>query len=174
MPAWFLGGLEASLGAGIIAGALCIGALEKTLRLVSSVVLGLVLVGAATACLPHAPGILPPMGMMFLVGLGAAWMNIPIGTRVSVAVPDEFRSRVNSIIAFIFDTSAPVGVAAGGVLVGTLGVSVTMSGIGLLMLLAVPALFWIPGLPEFFRRSPAELTDYFVKEHPHAFENRRR
>ena len=169
MPAWFLGGLESSLGVGIVVGALGIGVLEKAPRLVSSVVLGLLLVGGATAFLPHAPGIVAPMAMMFLVGLGAAWTNIPIGTRVAVAVPDHFRSRVNSIIAFIFDASAPVGVAAGGALVGAFGVRATMTCIGIVMLLAVPALFRIPGFIEFFRRSPAQLTNHFLKAYPQVF-----
>ena len=109
------------------------------------------------------------MSMMFLIGLGAAWTNIPIGTRVSVAVPDHFRSRVNSIFAFIFDASAPVGVAAGGALVGAFGVAATMTWIGIVMLLAVPALFRIPGFTEFFRRSPAQLTDHFLKAYPQVF-----
>jgi MFS family permease len=174
MPAWFLGGLESSLGVGIIVGALGIGALEKVPRLVSSVVIGLIFVGAATALLPHVPGVIAPMMMMFLVGLGAAWTNIPIGTRVSVAVPDHFRSRVNSIIAFIFDASAPIGVIAGGLLVGALGVTTTMTSVGLVMLFAVPALFRIRGFAEFFRRSPAELTDYFLRTYPHAFERSER
>jgi MFS transporter, DHA3 family, macrolide efflux protein len=169
MPAWFLGGLESSLGAGIIVGALGIGVLEKTSGLLSSVVIGLLLVGGGTAFLAHVPGIVGPMVMMFLIGLGAAWTNIPIGTRVSVAVPDHFRSRVNSIFAFIFDASAPIGVAAGGALVGSFGVAVTMTWMGIVMLIAVPALYRIPGFAEFFRRSPTELTNHFLKAYPRVF-----
>ena len=169
MPAWFLGGLESSLGVGIIVGALGIGVLEKTPRLLSSVVVGLLLLGAGTALLSHVPGIVGPMVMMFLIGLGAAWTNIPIGTRVSVAVPDHFRSRVNSIFAFIFDASAPIGVAAGGALVARFGVSSTMTCMGILMLIAVPALFRMPGFTEFFRASPSELTNHFLKAYPHVF-----
>jgi MFS transporter, DHA3 family, macrolide efflux protein len=169
MPAWFLGGLESSLGGGIIVGALGIGILEKTPRLLSSVVVGLLLLGAGTAFLSHVPGIVAPMALMFLIGLGAAWTNIPIGTRVSVAVPDHFRSRVNSIFAFIFDASAPIGVAAGGALVAWFGVTVTMSWLGILMLIAVPVLFLMPGFTEFFRASPSELTDHFLKAYPHVF-----
>jgi predicted MFS family arabinose efflux permease len=169
MPAWFLGGLESSLGVGIIVGALGIGVLEKTPRLVSSVVVGLLLLGAGTAFLSHVPGIVGPMAMMFLIGLGAAWTNIPIGTRVSVAVPDHFRSRVNSIFAFIFDASAPIGVAAGGALVARFGVSSTMTWIGILMLIAVPALYRLPGFTQFFRASPSDLTNHFLKAYPHVF-----
>ena len=172
MPAWFLGGLESSLGVGIIVGALGIGVLEKKPRLVSSVVFGLLLLGTGTAFLSHVPGIAGPMAMMFLIGLGAAWTNIPIGTRISVAVPDHFRSRVNSIFAFIFDASAPIGVAAGGALVAGFGVVSTMTWMGILMLIAVPALFRLPGFPEFFRASPSELTNHFLKAYPHVFGRR--
>ena len=172
MPAWFLGGLESSLGVGIIVGALGIGVLEKTPRLVSSVVIGLLLLGAGTAFLSHIPGIVGPMAMMFLIGLGAAWTNIPIGTRVSVAVPDHFRSRVNSIFAFIFDASAPIGVAAGGALVAWFGVAPTMTWMGILMLIAVPVLFRMPGFTGFFRASPSELTNHFLNAYPQVFGRR--
>jgi DHA3 family macrolide efflux protein-like MFS transporter len=170
MPAWFLGGLESSLGLGIIAGAIGIAAVEKIPHLVSSVVLGLMLIGGSMTFLPHVPGIVAPMIAMFLLGVGAAWTNIPIGTRVSIAVPDRFRSRLNSIIAFIFDACAPIGVTAGGVLIGAFGVTRTMTGAGIAVLLILPALYRIPGFVDFFRRAPEDLTDYFLKAYPRAFE----
>jgi hypothetical protein len=171
MPAWFLGGLESSLGLGIVVGAVGIGALEKIPRLVSSVVVGLVLLGGAIALLPHVPGVVPPMLLMFAMGLGVAWTEIPIGARISVAVPDHFRSRVTSIFAFVFNGMAPLGIAVGGALVAVLGVTQTMTGLGAAVLLAVPVLFAVPGLVAFFRRSPPELADYFREAHPKAFLN---
>jgi Major Facilitator Superfamily len=173
MPAWFLGGLESSLGLGIIVGAVGITAIEKIPHLISSVVLGLMLIGGSMTFLPHVPGIVAPMIAMFLLGVGAAWTNIPIGTRVSIAVPDQFRSRLNSIIAFIFDACAPIGVTAGGVLIVAFGVTRTMTGAGIAVLLILPALYRIPGFVDFFRRSPAELTNYFLRAYPRAFELRR-
>ena len=171
MPAWFLGGLESSLGLGIVVGAVGIGALEKIPRLVSSVVVGLVFLGGAIALLPHVPGVVPPMLLMFAMGLGVAWTEIPIGARISVAVPDHFRSRVTSIFAFVFDGMAPLGIAVGGTLVAVLGVTQTMTGLGAAVLLALPVLFAVPGLVAFFRRSPPELADYFREAHPKAFQN---
>jgi hypothetical protein len=110
---------------------------------------------------------------MFCVGIGAAWTNIPISTRVSVAVPDHFRSRVNSIISFLFDGTAPIGVAAAGVLIATIGVTASMTGLGAMVLLLVPVLLLIPGFTEFFRRSPSELTDHFLETYPRAFDEKR-
>ncbi len=169
LPAWFLGALESSMGAGIVLGAVAVGALEQRLRRVSSVVLGLLLLGGGIALLPHLPGVIPPLGAMFCVGVGAAWTNIPISTRVSVAVPDHFRSPVNSIISFLFDGSAPIGVAAAGVLVATIGVTASMTSLGAVVLLLVPVLFLIPGFTDFFRRSPSELTGHFLTAYPGAF-----
>lgn len=169
LPAWFLGALESSMGAGIVLGAVAVGALEQRLRRVSSVVIGLLLLGGGIAFLPHLPGVIPPLGAMFCVGVGAAWTNIPISTRVSVAVPDHFRSRVNSIISFLFDGTAPIGVAAAGVFVATIGVTASMTSLGALVLLLVPVLFLIPGFTDFFRRSPSELTGHFLTAYPGAF-----
>jgi len=169
MPAWFLGGLESSMGAGIVLGAVAVGALEQWLKKVSSVVIGLLLLGGGIALLPHAPGVIAPMGAMFCVGIGAAWTNIPISTRVSVAVPDNFRSRVNSIISFLADGTSPIGVAAAGVLVATIGVTASMTSLGALVLLLVPVLFLIHGFADFFRRTPADLVGYFLTTYPEAF-----
>jgi MFS transporter, DHA3 family, macrolide efflux protein len=169
MPAWFFGGLEASLGAGIIAGALLIGRVERAAHIIPSVALGLILLGSGTILLPHLPGIVAPMASMFVVGLGAGCTNIPIGMRMSVAIPNQFRSRINSIIAFIFDASAPVGLALGGLLVPTLGVTWTMTALGLAILLAIPVLFQVKEFAEFFRRRPDDLSDHFLKTHPDVF-----
>jgi DHA3 family macrolide efflux protein-like MFS transporter len=170
MPAWFLGGLESSLGLGIVVGAVSIGTLEKIPRLISSVIVGLVFLGGAIALLPYAPGVIWPMLTMFAMGLGVAWTEIPIGARISVAVPDHFRSRVTSIFAFVFDGMAPLGIAVGGLLAAVLTVTEAMTGLGLAVLVALPMLLAVPGLVSFFRQSPSELADSFLAAHPEAFE----
>lgn len=170
MPAWFLGGLESCLGSGIIFGAVTVGALERTPSWAPSVIIGLILVGGSTAVLAHVPGVMAPMAIMFLLGVGAAWTNIPIGTRVSVALPDHFRSRVNAIIAFLFDGTGPIGVTAGGMFVAAFGVAPTITALGVVVLLLAPGLYWIRGFGEFFRSQPSQLTDHFVRIYPHAFD----
>jgi MFS transporter, DHA3 family, macrolide efflux protein len=171
MPAWFLGGLEASMGLGVLVGAVSIGLIERILRLVSSVIIGLVLIGLGIALLPYLPGVVSPMMVMFVIGLGAAWTNIPISTRISVAVPDAFRSRVNSIVAFLFDGTAPVGLAIAGALIPVAGVGAVMTWFGTIVLISVPIFYTLPGFADFFRRPPEELTDHFLKAHPGAFAN---
>ncbi len=166
MPAWFLGGLESCLGAGIICGAVTVGALERMPSWAPSVIIGLILVGGSTAVLAHVPGVMAPMAIMFLLGVGAAWTNIPIGTRVSVALPDHFRSRVNAIIAFLFDGTGPIGVTAGGMLVAAFGVAPTITGLGVVVLLLAPGLYWIRGFGEFFRSQPSQLTGLFRQNLP--------
>ena len=52
------------------------------------------------------------------------------------------------------------------------GVSNTMTWMGILMLVAVPALFRMPGFREFFRASPSQLTNHFLKAYPHVFGRR--
>jgi len=170
MPAWFLGGLESCLGTGIIIGAVTVGTLERMRSWAPSVILGLILVGGSMAMLPHVPGVVAPMGVMFLFGVGAAWTNIPIGTRVSVALPDHFRSRVNAIIAFLFESAGPIGVTAGGVLVAAFGVAPTITALGVVVLLLAPGLYWVGGFVEFFRRQPSQLTDHFARTYPEAFD----
>ena len=170
MPAWFLGGLESSIGVGMILGALGLGMMERIPRLANSLVLiGLIFVGSAITFLAHLPGVILPLTATFFFGAGAAWTNIPISTRMSIALPDHFRSRVNSIIWVFSDGITPFGIAAGGLLASSLGVKTTMTCIGITALLSVPVLFWIPGFVSFFRRPSNELEGHFLKACPEVF-----
>lgn len=117
------------------------------------------------AILAHVPGAVLPMFIMLVVGIGIAWTNIPLGTRISVAVPDHFRSRVNSIFSVVTDGVTPLGVAAGGIWVSAFGVTHTMTFLGLMGLVVLPLLVWIPGFMEFFRRPAEKLGDYFSEKY---------
>ena len=156
-------------GSRIIVGALGIGVLEKTLRLLSSVVVGLLLLGTGTAFLSHSTRIVGPMAMMFLIGLGAAWTNIPIGTRVSVAVPDYFLLACKLHFRVHFRRVSADRITAGGALVAWFGVAVIMTWMGILMLIAVPALVRMPGFTSCSEASPSELTDHFLNAYPRVF-----
>ncbi len=169
MPAWFLGALESSIGGGIIVGAVGLGSVERALPIGSVVVVGLVGLGAATALLPHMPGIALPVLAAFALGLSAAWINIPVGMRVTLAVPDHFRSRVSSIFALMFDASAPVGIGLGGALVAGFGVDAAMTSLGVAVLVVTPLLLLIPGFSAFFRSAPDKLSRHFEEVYPQAF-----
>lgn len=170
MPAWFLGGLEAAVGLGIILGAMGIGRLEQHLPRVPPILAGLLLLGGGTVLLPYAPGTTLPMLVMLFGGMGAAWTQIPIGVRISLATPDHFRARISSIFAFIFAISAPLGIGLAGVLLALLGTTFTLTFLGGLVLLLVPAVLRIPEFREFFSRSPTLMDGYFVETNPRAFE----
>ena len=120
MPAWFLGGLEAAVGLGIILGAVGLGSFERRAR-VPAVIAGLLLLGGGTVLLPYAPGTVLPMLVMLVGGIGASWTQIPIGVRISLATPDHFRARVSSMFAFAFAISAPLGMGLAGVLLPASG-----------------------------------------------------
>jgi DHA3 family macrolide efflux protein-like MFS transporter len=169
MPAWFLGGLESSMGLGIILGAVTTPVLDK--RKIPLVIIGLCLLGSVFALLSYLPGILFPMLMMGLLGIGAAWTNIPISTRMSVAMPDHYRSRFNSIVMFLINGTAPLGIAVGGMICTMFGVTRSMSSLGLAVLLMIPILYWIPGLASLFRHSPKKLSGYFLAKYPDAFKD---
>ncbi len=170
MPAWFLGGLEAAVGLGIILGAMAIGLMERRLPHVPPILIGLLLLGGGTAALPYAPGTTLPLLVMLLGGIGAAWTQIPIGVRISLATPDHFRARISSIFAFIFAISAPIGIGLAGILLTLLGTTFTLTMLGGLGLLLVPAVLRVRDFREFFGRSATLMDGYFVEMNPRAFE----
>ena len=114
-------------------------------------------------------GVAWPIVAEMVAGAGVAWTNIPIAVRLTLAVPDHFRARTNSIVAFLMLATAPVGAGAAGLLVAGLGADLTMACLGGLLLLVVPFLLSIPGAHELFGRPEPEIDGYFVRAYPEAF-----
>ena len=104
------------------------------------------------------------MLLMLLLGIGAAWTNIPIIARDSVAMPDHFRSRVNSITP-----SYPMGRLPSPARWrdGSASREPWSAWEGLCCFFF--RRFSIPGFAEFFRRPPSKLSGYFLAAYPNAF-----
>ncbi len=169
LPPWFLGALEASIGAGSVLGALGLGWLARRVSADRLMVSSIALMGVAVALLPQAPGWLGPLFAMFCLGLGNSWANIPFGAQLSVATPDRYRSRINSIFAFLCGGIGPLGVALAGIAISRFGLQDMLGFTGLATVLLAPALFWIPGFTAFMTAKPEEASGFFDTHYPAAF-----
>lgn len=169
LPPWFLGALEASIGAGSVLGALLLGRLARRITADRLMVLSIALMGVAVALLPRAPGWLGPLLAMFCLGLGNSWANIPFGSQLSMATPDRYRSRINSIFAFLCGGIGPLGVAFAGIAISRFGLQGMLGFTGLATVLLSPALFRIPGFTAFMTAKPEEASRFFDTHYPAAF-----
>jgi MFS transporter, DHA3 family, macrolide efflux protein len=171
MPAWFLGALESSVSMGAILGALTIGWMCKHLRVDFIIIAGVMLVGVGIGFMPWVPSAALPLSMMFLIGFGASCANISIGTQEAIAIPDQYRSRLNSIAGFLCQLAAPLGIALSGVLIEGFGLTYLLMGIGALVVIITPFMLFIPNFSVFFRLSPEEASSFLIKNYPKAFKN---
>lgn len=170
MPAWFLGGLESSIGLGAIVGALTIGLLQKRLRAHVLMILAIAMIGVGVAVLPWIPTLLLPLSVLFWVGVGGTWANIPIGTQFSLAVPDGYRSRLGSIMNFMCTGISPLGVASAGILISTLGLGVSLVIMGTGVVLLTPLILFIPKFKDFLSSPHDEVGTFFDRHYPGVFE----
>jgi MFS family permease len=170
MPAWFLGGLESSIGLGAIVGALTVGWVLIRLRAHRLVFAALAMLGIGVAILPWVPNALLPMSVLFWIGVGGTWADVPIGTQISLTVPDSHRARVGAIMAFLCGGIAPLGVAAAGFLISAYGLTAAMACMGVSLLALTPLLLLVPRFADFMNASPKEAENFLACHYPDALD----
>jgi DHA3 family macrolide efflux protein-like MFS transporter len=172
MPAWFLGGLESSISLGAIVGALSIGFMQKRLRAHFLIILAIAMIGIGVAVLPWVPTVMLPLSILFWIGLGGTWANIPIGTQFALSVPDHYRSRIGSIMNFMCTGISPLGVATAGILISQIGLSTSMMIMGGVVLLLTPLILFIPKFKDFLSSTSQDAGTFFERHYPGVIELR--
>jgi MFS family permease len=169
MPAWFLGALESSISLGAIVGALSIAYIQKYLKTHLVVMLGIAMIGLGTLLLPWVPNAALPLTVLFWVGIGGTWANIPLGTQISLSIPDAYRARIGSIMNFLCSGISPLGVAGAGIIISQWGLTTSLVAMGLGLVVLTPLLGIIPNYKNFLTASPEEAATFFDKHYPNAF-----
>lgn len=170
MPPWFLGGLESSISLGAIVGAVTMTYVSKKIRADLLIVIAIAMMCIGTMVLPWVPNVALPLTVLFWIGIGGTWANIPMNTQISLAIPDAYRSRVGSIMGFLCQGISPLGLAAAGVIISSFGLTnalVAMGGIGLLL---TPLMLLIPNFTKFMVAPPEKADQFLAEEYPGAFE----
>ncbi|CAI1214589.1 enterobactin exporter EntS [Serratia plymuthica] len=109
--------------------------------------------------------------LVFIAGVSVSLFNAIVTSSRATAIPDEYRSRIETFVLFIAQISIPVGSSLSGVLISWLGVSVTICVFGVCILLASFLLYFVPK----FRGLLTQKVDsnhyipYYQKEFPEAF-----
>ncbi|MGZ3694711.1 MAG: MFS transporter [Bdellovibrionota bacterium] len=164
MPAWYLGGLESSIGLGAIVGAFTLAIPKKLMSTHWVLLLAIAMIGAGVALLPWTPTVALPLSVLFWIGIGSTWANVLIGTQVALGVPDAFRSRIGSIMGFLCNGVSPLGIASAGFLISYLGLSESLVLMGAGVLVLTPLMLLIPLFKAFICASPSE-AEVFIGSH---------
>jgi hypothetical protein len=155
---------------GLILTSLLLGWLSKKIYADLLVVLGLVTISISILPLPWAPGTILPLVVMFSIGAGMASCSVTINTQNAIALPDNYRARAGSVMAFIYKSSEPLGTVIGGVLISSWGLNRTMAACGIAVALAALPLFLVPRFLEFYRLPPKRSAVFFKENYPDAFQ----
>lgn len=169
MPPWFLGALETSISLGAIVGAVTLGGAKCYFKPHLFVTLSLAMIGVGVASLASISNVLYPLLVLFVIGIGSAWANIVIGTQISLSVPNDYLSRVGSIITFACNGISPLGVAMAGLLISGIGLNHTLILIGSVLVLLTPLMLLIPKFKELLSAEPGEAEYFFARHYPGAF-----
>lgn len=169
MPPWFLGALESSISLGAILGAVTLTSMQKYFKAHWLLFFSIMMMGLGIVLLPWVPNIFLPLTVLFWIGIGGSWANIPMGTQISLSLPDSFRARIGSLMGFMCNGVSPLGVAGAGLLIASLGLNHALIAMGLSFLFITPMLLKIPQIKEFLSATPEEAPQFFAKYYPGAF-----
>lgn len=169
LPPWFLGGLESSISLGAIVGAFSLSTLQKYVKPHFFFVGSIAMIGVGVVLLPWVPNLYLPLTVLFWIGLGSTWANIPLGTQVSLSVPNNYLSRIGSIMNFLCTGISPLGVAGAGILISHLGLTQSLVLMGGGLILLTPLILLIPNIKDFLSANPKDAKEFFSKKYPKAF-----
>lgn len=172
MPPWFLGALYSSLGIGGILGASMLGKILKNLKKDQIILLGMTIIAVSLTLLGPLIHLTPYISLLLIgsFGLGLTIANITIGSVESTALPDNYRSRIDSSTDFMSRIITPLGILIFGNLYDSLGLTPISIGMGVVFFMITCCVPFIHNFKLFFRSSTDELTSFFSLHYPRAFE----
>jgi MFS family permease len=147
-----LGFLTAASGLGALAGALFLAARKSVLGLGRWVVLAAGMMGLALLGFDLAGGLLPALGVLFVVGFAMMVQMAASNTILQTIVDEDKRGRVMSFYTMAFLGMAPLGSLLAGALAARSGLKVAFVVNGVLLLAgAVVFAFHLPRLRSLVR-----------------------
>ncbi|KUM02325.1 hypothetical protein AWB61_17255 [Chromobacterium sp. F49] len=171
LPAFWLGACEAAVSGGLLVGSLwlthrlLLHCSRPRARAFAMWALGAVFL--VVALTDH------PLVMLAMFGIEGALLSITmlIGqTHRTLAVPEPYRARVSAINVLVAKLGGMLGPALAGILLARWSLDEVYLFFALFHLLTVPPMLLLPGVNRFLNLSHDEVKDWYLKQHPEAFE----
>jgi len=140
--------LSSAWGIGIIVGGLVISAWGGFRRRISTVILGAIIQGLATALIGAAPSwaiVLAIVGMG-VAGLGNSMTNAPLSAMFQSGVPDHLRGRFYAVLGSIMMLAQPLGFALAGPVADAIGIRTWILWVGILQVVIISGLLVFPSV----------------------------
>lgn len=131
-----------------------------------------VLLGLSFILIAIKPYYIEMFALVFLAGVSIAFFNTIVTACRAAAIPDEYRSRIETFVLFIAQISIPIGTSVSGILFPTFGVNNSVILFGLCIILSSISLIFVPNFRDLLMQRNDETNDetYYKRQFPEAFD----
>ena len=169
-PITYLGLLDACFGLGILAGSYKItGWLTQRVPRDLCVAAGFALLGGNMWLAGALSSIVVVPLAFFCGGVGLMLINIPTSAVRLLATPKQHRNRIFATVSFLSAAASPLGSFAMNGLIANLGVTLTITSLGAMVLGLSLLVFLIPDFRTFMRTPDTQLNSAYLDKYPGAF-----
>lgn len=169
-PVTYLGLLDACFGLGILAGSYkIVGWLTERVPRDLCVAAGFALLGGNLWVAGTLSSIFEVPLAFFCGGVGLMLINIPTSAVRLLATPKQHRNRIFATVSFLSAAASPLGSFAVNGLIAHLGVALTITSLGAMVLGLSLLVFLIPDFRTFMRSPDTQLSDAYLDKYPDAF-----
>ncbi|MFW3172443.1 MFS transporter [Geodermatophilus sp. CPCC 206100] len=137
-----VGALMTAVGGGAVVGSLAASLLVGTARLGAWFAVGVALWGLPIAVIGVVPGQGPALGLIALVGVGNALIDVAGFTLLARLAPDEVLARVFGVLESLVAVSMGIGAVTASWVIATSGPRAALVGIGLVCPVLAAASWW--------------------------------
>jgi DHA3 family macrolide efflux protein-like MFS transporter len=171
-PVTYIGLLDSCFGLGILAGSYkIIGWLSDRITRDMCVSAGFALLGCNLLAVGTISSSLIIPIAFFCGGIGLMLINIPTSAVRLLATPTLHRNRIFATVSFLSAAASPLGSFAMNTLIAYLGVAMTITLLGAMVVMLSLLVFLIPDFRTFMRSQDTLLNDAYLKKYPEAFEH---
>ncbi|MFU2328427.1 MFS transporter [Pseudomonas sp. NFX98] len=171
-PVTYIGLLDSCFGLGILAGSYkIIGWLSDRVPRDMCVSAGFALLGCNLLAVGTISFSLIIPIAFFCGGIGLMLINIPTSAVRLLATPKLHRNRIFATVSFLSAAASPLGSFAMNTLIAYLGVAMTITLLGAMVVMLSLLVFLIPDFRIFMRSQDTQLNDAYLKKYPEAFEH---
>ncbi|RKS20277.1 MFS transporter [Pseudomonas sp. WPR_5_2] len=105
----------------------------------------------------------------FCGGVGLMLINIPTSAVRLLATPKLHRNRIFATVSFLSAAASPLGSFAMNTLIACLGVAMTITLLGAMVVMLSLLVFLVPDFKIFMRSQDTQLNDAYLNKYPEAF-----
>lgn len=156
----YLGGVVSAAGFGSIVGGIFLGALRSKLKDSEIFIVSFIVIGICFSLISLVQSYSAVFFGFFFVNVFSVFVSVIVGAKLLLAVPDEVRSRVDSIVTLFVGLSTSLGVLLSGGLLEYFDPWLFVGGMGFFIFLLIP--FWVLGVnfSEFLNQRPENIEDW--------------